>query len=69
MQRTASVPPADRSQTAEDRRRYEDLARRLGLSPSFEWGTTEEASSYPAEVFRDGILRSAHSEYRTTEEA
>jgi hypothetical protein len=63
--RTASVPPVDRSRTAEDRRRYEELARRLGLSPSSEWGTIEA----PAEAFRDGLLRSASSERRTTEEA
>jgi hypothetical protein len=67
--RTASAPPADRNRTAEGRRRDEDLARRLGLSPSSERGLTEEASLYPAEAFRDGLLRSARSEPCTTEEA
>jgi hypothetical protein len=68
-QQTASTPPADRSQTAEGRCLYEELAWRLGLSPSSKWGTTEEASSYPAEAFGDRLLRSARSEPRTTEEA
>jgi hypothetical protein len=34
--RSASSPPADRSRTSEGRRRHDDLARRLGRSPSSE---------------------------------
>jgi hypothetical protein len=33
-QRSASTPPADRSQLPADRHRHDDLARRLGRSPS-----------------------------------
>jgi hypothetical protein len=35
--------------------RYDELARRLVLSPRSERGMTEEASSYPAEVFTEGL--------------
>jgi hypothetical protein len=66
---TASAPPVGRSWIAEGRCRYDKLARRLALSPSSERGTTEEASSYPAEVFKEGFRTSARSEYSTTEEA
>jgi hypothetical protein len=60
--RSASTPLADRSRAQEGRRRHEDLARRLGLSPSSERGTTEGASLYPTEAYREGLLRSARSE-------
>jgi hypothetical protein len=66
---SASTPPADRSRAEEGRRRHEDLAQRLGLSPSSERGTTEGASSYPDEAFREGLLCSARSKPCATEEA
>jgi hypothetical protein len=68
MRRSASTPPVDRSRAQEGRCRHKDLARRLGLSPSSEWGTTKGASSYPVEAFR-GLLRSTRSEPCGTEEA
>jgi hypothetical protein len=67
--RLASTPPDDPSRAQEGRRRHEDLARRFGLSPSSEQGATEGASSYLAEAFRKGFLRSARSELCATEEA
>jgi hypothetical protein len=59
----------NRSRASEGLSRHEDLTRWLDLSPSSERGTTEGASSYPAEVFRDGFLRSARSEPRAIVEA
>jgi hypothetical protein len=56
-QRSASTPPADRSRAPEGRRRHDNLARRLGWSPSSERGTTEGALLYPTEAFNDGFLR------------
>jgi hypothetical protein len=52
-----------------DWHRHNDLARRLGRSPSSGRGTIEEASSYPTEAFSDGFQRSARSELHATEEA
>jgi hypothetical protein len=65
----ASAPPVGHSRIAEGWRRYDELARRLVLSPSSERGMTEEASSYPAEVFREGLMPSARSEHCTAEGA
>jgi hypothetical protein len=80
--RSASTPPADRSRAQEGRRRHEDLARRLGLSPSSEaFGegllrsarsepcATEEASSYLAEEFEDGLTPSNSIERSAAEAA
>jgi hypothetical protein len=67
--RTTSAPPASRSRTAEGRHRYDELARRIVLSPHSEWGTTEEASSYPAEQLTDGLVTSARFEPCAAEEA
>jgi hypothetical protein len=54
--RSASKLPADRSRAQEGQRQHDDLARRLGRSPSSKRGTTKGASSYPAEAFRDRFL-------------
>jgi hypothetical protein len=67
--RSASTPPADRSRLPVDRSRHDDLARRIGRSPSSERRTTKGASSIHPAAFSDGFLRSADSEPRATEAA
>jgi hypothetical protein len=67
--RSTSTPPANQSRLPADLYRHDDLARRIGRSPSSERRTTKGASSIPTEAFSDGFLRSASSEPRATEAA